>query len=59
MRFRAVLRQVREKAEPQSHVHRFRAVDIANTRAENLDTLSCRSFNGEVSVDIPTLAEAN
>ena len=59
MRFRAVLRQVREKTEPQSHVHRFRAVDIANTRAKNLDTLSCRSFNRELSVDIPTLVEVN
>ena len=59
MRFRAVLRQVREETQLQAHVHRFRAVDTAKTRAEILDTLSCRSFNRELSVDIPTFVEAN
>ena len=54
-----MLRQVREETELQAHVHRFRAVDTANTGAENLDTLSYRSFNKELSVDIPTLVEAN
>jgi hypothetical protein len=60
MRFRAVLRQARKKTELQSHVHRVRAIDIANTRAEILNTLSRRrSLNKELSVDIPTSVEAN